>query len=74
MIKYNQNGGEILTGMIPIYGTWQDYKTFREKPTLENFGWMAGQEMPYFLLAQGRVLKALNTTRKAKKLIQAKRA
>lgn len=28
-------------GMIPIVGTYQDYKKFRDNPTWGNFGWLA---------------------------------
>ena len=77
IIKYNQNGGitEVLTGMIPIYGTYQDYKTFREKPTLENFGWMAASGLGDVLFFTGlgtgiKALKGLNTARKSAKVIR----
>lgn len=66
---------ETLTGMIPLYGTYQDYKTFRENPTMGNFGWMVTSGLGDILFFTGlgtgiKALKGLNTARKSVKAIK----
>lgn len=78
---------EIVKGMIPIYGTYQDTKEFINNPTSENFGWMlaSGIGDVLFFTGAGAGIKALklartaNTARKAlalkrsQKLLEAKK-
>ena len=90
IVRKFQDGGvsEIVTGMIPIYGTYQDAKKFVKGPTLNNFGWMlaSGVGDVLFFTGAGVGIKALkaartaNTARKAlalkrsQKLLEAKKA
>lgn len=88
--KFKDGGeiSEIVAGMIPIYGTYQDAKKFVEDPTLSNFGWMvaSGVGDALFFTGAGAVIKAIKTARAAnaarnalmlkrsKKLLESKRA
>lgn len=76
-IRSNQKGGvaEVLTGMIPLYGTYQDYQAFKKEPSLENFGWMVAGGLGDALFFTGigagiKGLKGLNAARKSAKAIQ----
>ena len=80
--KQYQDGGSIkniLTGMIPIYGTYQDAKEFINNPTLENFGWTVASGLGdvFFFTGLGAGIKGLkvaNAARKAKSILKTKRA
>ena len=80
--KQYQGGGsvqKILTGMIPIYGTYQDAKEFINNPTLENFGWTVASGLGdvFFFTGLGAGIKGLkvaNAARKAKSILKTKRA
>ena len=69
-IKKFQEGGvsEIVTGMILIYGTYQDAKKFINEPTLKNFGWMlaSGIGDVFFFTGAGAGIKALKVARAAR--------
>ena len=81
-VKKYQDGGSIkniFTGMIPIYGTYQDAKEFINNPTLENFGWTVASGLGdvFFFTGLGaglKGLKAANAARRAKSILKAKRA
>lgn len=69
---------EIVKGMIPIYGTYQDAKEFINNPTLENFGWTVASGLGdvFFFTGLGAGIKGLkvaNAARKAKSILKAKR-
>ncbi len=80
----HQEGGilQAATGLIPIYGTYLDYKQFEDNPSLKNFGNMALSGIGDILQLTGlgyglgtaiKGLKAANTARKTVKTIQATR-
>lgn len=80
LLKYDEGGsvGSVISGMIPLYGTYQDIKTAYHNPTLENIGWAIASGIGDALFFTGagagiKSLKLLNQTRKAKKLLETKR-
>lgn len=56
-------------GMIPIVGTYQDYKKFRDNPTWGNFGWLAASALgdALFFTGAGAALKGVKAARVAAK-------
>lgn len=56
-------------GMIPIVGTYQDYKKFRDNPTWGNFGWLAASALgdALFFTGAGAALKGIKAARAAAK-------
>lgn len=54
-------------GMIPIVGTYQDYKKFRDNPTWGNFGWLAASALgdALFFTGAGAALKGIKAARAA---------
>lgn len=80
----HQEGGIMQTaaGLVPIYGTYLDYKQFKNNPSWGNFGNMAlsgvGDVLQLTGLGYGlgttiKGLKTANTVRKSAKAIQAAR-
>lgn len=71
--------GDVIKGMIPIYGTYQDAKNFYKDPTLENLGWTiaSGLGDVFFFTGLGagiKGLKAARAARAAKHALLGKRA
>lgn len=65
-------------GMIPIVGTYQDYKKFRDNPTWGNFGWLAASALGDALFFTGagaalKGIKAARATAKSRALLTANR-
>lgn len=56
-------------GIIPIVGTYQDYKKFRDNPTWGNFGWLAASALgdALFFTGAGAALKGIKAARAAAK-------
>lgn len=65
-----QEGGvaEIIGGMIPIYGTYQDAKNFYHNPTLKNLGWTVASGLGdiFFFTGLGAGIKGLKAARAAR--------
>lgn len=69
VVRKFQDGGisEIVTGMVPIYGTYQDAKKFINEPTWNNFGWVLASGIGdiFFFTGAGAGIKALKAARAA---------
>ena len=81
LIPRYQTGAAIkdaAMGMIPIVGTYQDYKKFRDNPTWGNFGWLAASAIgdTLFFTGAGAVLKGIKAAKavaKSRALLTANR-
>lgn len=72
LIPRYQTGAAIkdaAIGMIPIVGTYQDYKKFRDDPTWGNFGWLAASAVgdALFFTGAGAALKGIKAAKAAAK-------
>lgn len=73
--RKHQEGGQILLGLVPGIGTYQDFLEFNKNPNLKNFGWMLASGIGDVLFFTGagagikalRLAKAANTYRKGVK-------
>ena len=68
-----QEGGsfkDIAIGMVPLVGTYQDYKTFKQDPSLANLGWLAlsGIGDVLFFTGAGAAIKGIKAARAAAKV------
>lgn len=56
---------DIATGMIPLVGTYQDYKKFKENPNLKNLGWLAASTIgdALFFTGAGAALKGIKAAK-----------
>ena len=79
--KFKDGGGisEIVTGMIPIYGTYQDAKKFAKDPTWDNLGWAITSGIGDILFFTGagagiKSLKAARAANAARKALALKRS
>lgn len=61
---------DIATGMIPLVGTYQDYKTFKQDPSLANLGWLAlsGIGDVLFFTGAGAAVKGIKAAKAAAKV------
>lgn len=78
LIPRYQTGAAIkdaAMGMIPIVGTYQDYKKFRDNPTWGNFGWLAASAIgdALFFTGAGAALKGIKAAAKSRALLTANR-
>lgn len=81
LIPRYQTGAAIkdaAMGMIPIVGTYQDYKKFRDNPTWGNFGWLAASAIgdALFFTGAGAALKGIKAAKavaKSRALLTANR-
>lgn len=81
LIPKYQTGAAIkdaTMGMIPIVGTYQDYKKFRDNPTWGNFGWLAASTIgdALFFTGVGAALKGIKAAKavaKSRALLTANR-
>lgn len=78
--KYQKGNSisNVILGMVPIYGTYQDVKKAYDNPSLENIGWATASGIGDILFFTGlgsgiKSLKVLNQARKAKKLLELKK-
>lgn len=70
--RKQQNGGQVLLGLVPGIGTYQDFLEFKKNPNLQNFGQMLASGVGDALFFTGagagikalRLAKAANTYRK----------
>ena len=68
-----QEGGsfkDIAIGMVPLVGTYQDYKTFKQDPSLANLGWLAlsGIGDVLFFTGAGAAVKGIKAAKAAAKV------
>ena len=77
-----QKAGEIAGGFIPLYGTYLNWKDYKENPTLANLGWTIASGLGdiasltgigYGIIAGTKAIKAANTARKGVKAINTAR-
>ena len=69
---------DVAIGMIPIVGTYQNYKKFRDNPTWGNFGWLAASAIgdALFFTGAGAALKGIKAAKavaKSRALLTANR-
>lgn len=64
---------DIATSMIPLVGTYQDYKTFKQDPNLANLGWLAlsGIGDVLFFTGAGAAIKGIKAAKAAAKVRRA---
>ena len=74
--------GKIAGGFVPIYGTYLNWKEYKENPTLANLGWTIASGLGdiasltgigYGIFAGTKAIKAANTARKGVKAINTAR-
>ena len=74
--------GKIAGGFVPFYGTYLNWKDYKENPTLANLGWTIASGLGdiasltgvgYGVVAGTKAIKAANTARKGVKAINTAR-